>query len=56
MVQNLRTRASIRRNATGRLSVEKGKSDRLSDQLDSAADIIEQLVDMIEGENLKLVR
>ncbi len=39
----LRNRASIRRNASGRRSVEEGRPDRLADQLDEAADRIDAL-------------
>lgn len=41
--ERLRNRAAIRRKAKGRKSVEEGKPDRLSDQLDEAADRIEAL-------------
>lgn len=40
---NLRKRAEIRRKATGRKSVEEGKPDRLANQLDEAADEIDNL-------------
>lgn len=37
LVERLRNRAIIRRNAKGRKSVEEGKADRLADLLDEAA-------------------
>lgn len=43
LVERLRTRAEIRRNAKGRKSVEEGKADRLADLLDEAAKEIETL-------------
>ena len=39
----LRIRAAIRRVATGRTSVEQGKSDRMADLLDDAGDEIVRL-------------
>ena len=44
IVDRLRIRASIRRNAIDRKSVQEGKSDRLADLLEEAADVIEYLV------------
>ena len=41
LVERLRTRATIRRQAKGRKSVEEGKPDRLADLLDEAAKEIE---------------
>lgn len=43
IVERLRIRAEIRRNAVGRKSVQEGKPDRLADLLDEAADVIEKL-------------
>lgn len=43
IVDNLRTRASIRRQISTRKSVQEGKPDRLSDLLDEAANEIEKL-------------
>lgn len=43
LVERLRTRATIRRQAKGRKSVEEGKPDRLADLLDEAAKEIETL-------------
>jgi hypothetical protein len=43
LVDRLRTRATIRRQAKGRKSVEEGKPDRLADLLDEAAKEIEML-------------
>lgn len=43
LVDRLRTRATIRRQAKGRKSVEEGKPDRLADLLDEAANEIEDL-------------
>lgn len=37
LIDRLRIRASIRRTAVGRKSVEEGKPDRLADLLDEAA-------------------
>jgi hypothetical protein len=39
----LRKRAEIRRQISGRKSVEEGKPDRIADLLDEAADEIEKL-------------
>jgi hypothetical protein len=44
IVDRLRIRAMIRRNAEGRKSVLEGKPDRLADLLEEAADVIETLV------------
>jgi len=43
LVFRLRKRAEIRRQITSRKSVQEGSSDRISDLLEEAADIIEQL-------------
>ena len=44
LVERLRIRASIRRNNTERKSVQEGKSDRIADLLEEAADEIESYV------------
>lgn len=49
LVFRLRKRAEIRRQIPGRKSVEEGKSDRIADLLEEAADEIEKLI----KENLK---
>ena len=50
MIKDLRTRAGIRRKAKGRKSVEEGQPDRLADQLEAAADMLEKATDSsIEG-------
>ena len=41
LVERLRIRASIRRNNTERKSVQEGKSDRISDLLEEAANRLE---------------
>lgn len=46
LVERLRIRAHIRRNAKGRKSVEEGKPDRLADLLEEAADELERLEDI----------
>lgn len=43
LVFRLRKRAEIRRQIPGRKSVEEGKSDRIADLLEEAADEIERL-------------
>lgn len=43
LVFRLRKRAEIRRQIPGRKSVQEGKSDRLADLLEEAADEIEKL-------------
>jgi hypothetical protein len=43
LVYRLRKRAEIRRQIPGRKSVEEGKSDRIADLLEEAADAIEKL-------------
>lgn len=43
LVERLRIRAEIRRQIPHRKSVQEGKSDRLVDLLDEAANEIEQL-------------
>lgn len=43
IVYRLRKRAEIRRQIPGRKSVQEGKSDRLADLLEEAADEIEML-------------
>lgn len=40
IVQKLRIRAQIRRNATSRKSVQENQPDRLTDLLEEAADVI----------------
>lgn len=50
LVYRLRKRAEIRRNAVGRKSVEEGKPDRIADLLEEAADEIEMLHKMLNGE------
>ena len=46
LIERLRIRAHIRRNAKGRKSVEEGKPDRLADLLEEAANELERLQDM----------
>lgn len=46
LIERLRIRAHIRRNAKGRKSVEEGKPDRLADLLEEAANEIERLEDI----------
>ena len=46
LIERLRIRAHIRRNAKGRKSVEEGKPDRLADLLEEAADELERLEDI----------
>jgi hypothetical protein len=43
LVQKLRIRAEIRKNAVGRRSVQNGESDRLASLLEEAANRIEEL-------------
>lgn len=43
LIERLRIRAKIRREAKDRLSVKENKPDRLADLLDEAADEIEML-------------
>ena len=43
LVFRLRKRAEIRRQIPGRKSVEEGKTDRIADLLDEAANEIERL-------------
>jgi hypothetical protein len=43
LVERLRTRAKIRRSIKDRKSVQEGKSDRIADILDEAADAIDLL-------------
>ena len=43
LVFRLRKRAEIRRQISGRKSVEEGKPDRIADLLEEAADEIERL-------------
>jgi hypothetical protein len=45
LIYRLRKRADIRRQATTRKSVQEGKPDRLSDLLEEAADVIQELTD-----------
>lgn len=49
IVDSLRIRAKIRRNAKDRRSVQENKPDRLADLLERAADEIEHLRKCIEG-------
>ena len=42
LAQAMETRASIRRKATSRKSVQEGASDRLADQLEQAATMLRQ--------------
>jgi len=43
LIERLRIRANIRRNAKSRKSVQNGENDRLSDLLEEAANRIELL-------------
>ena len=43
IVDNLRTRAEIRRQISTRKSVQEGKADRIADLLEEAADVIVSL-------------
>lgn len=43
LIERLRIRAHIRRNAKGRKSVEEGKPDRIADLLEESANEIEHL-------------
>jgi len=43
LITRLRVRAKIRRQIPGRKSVQEGKSDRIADILEEAADEIERL-------------
>lgn len=43
LIENMRERARIRRQASTRKSVQEGKPDRISDQLEAAADELEYL-------------
>ena len=43
IVENMRTRAKIRRQISTRKSVQEGKPDRIADVLEEAADEIERL-------------
>lgn len=47
LVFRLRKRAEIRRQIPSRKSVEEGKSDRMADLLDEAADCIDALTKQI---------
>lgn len=47
LVYRLRKRAEIRRNIPTRKSVQEGKSDRIADLLEEAADEIERLQKII---------
>ena len=47
IVDNLRTRASIRRQIPGRKSVQEGKPDRIAELLEDAAAEIERLRDKV---------
>jgi hypothetical protein len=51
LVDRLKIRAIIRRQAQDRKSVQEGKKDRLADLLDEAADYISEL----ESENVGLI-
>jgi hypothetical protein len=44
LISRLRKRAEIRRQIPNRKSVQEGKSDRIADLLDEAANTIEQLM------------
>lgn len=48
LIEKLRIRAQIRRQAKGRKSVEEGAPDRLSALLEEAADRIESLEEQLE--------
>ena len=48
IVDNLRTRASIRRQIQTRKSVQEGKPDRIADLLDAAATEIETLRESVK--------
>ena len=48
LVEKLRNRAKIRRQIPTRKSVQEGKSDRLADLLDEAADEIEMQKKVID--------
>jgi len=48
IVENLRTRAAIRRQIPGRKSVQEGKPDRIADLLDEAATDIEALRETVK--------
>jgi hypothetical protein len=50
LVFRLRKRAEIRRQISTRKSVQEGKSDRLADLLDEAANRIALLEDRIDNE------
>lgn len=56
VVDNLRIRANIRRNAKDRKSVQEGKEDRLSNLLEEAADEIERLNNIIIDLETNLLR
>jgi len=48
LIERLRKRAEIRRQIPGRKSVQEGKSDRIADVLDEAANRIEELEQRLE--------
>lgn len=48
LIERLRLRAAIRRQAKDRKSVEEGKSDRLADLLEEAADQLELQEELLE--------
>lgn len=47
LIERLRIRAKIRREAKDRLSIKENKPDRLANLLDEAADEIERLKNII---------
>lgn len=49
LVARLRKRAEIRRNITGRRSVQNGEPDRIADLLEEAADKIEAQTKLTSG-------
>jgi len=51
LVYRLRKRAEIRRQISSRKSVEEGKSDRIADLLEEAADEIDRLQKVNGNEN-----
>jgi hypothetical protein len=55
LVYRLRKRAEIRRQISSRKSVQEGKTDRISDLLEEAADEIDRLKQVIE-DALRLIQ
>lgn len=49
LVERLRKRAEIRRQIPTRKSVQEGQPDRISDLLEEAADVIESLIESLQG-------